>query len=249
MKKITQGRLCYYQFKHFSKLSFINHGIFTRKGGVSKAPYDSLNIGYNVGDDPLAVQENQRRIEKIMGAESKSAIQTHSKKVHIVNSDWDNKINGDSLVANQANILLMVKTADCQPILLADHDNKIIAAIHSGWRGSVLNIIESTIIKMCELGSKPENIIAGIGPSLGPCCAEFINYKQELPKNMWKFSVKPDYFDFWAISKNQLIKTGIKEKNIEISKICTRCRTDLFYSYRKNKISGRFASVIGLKSL
>ena len=197
MKTITQNQLCYYQFNHFSEMSYIVHAIFSRKGGVSRSPYNSLNLSLNVGDDKASVHENQRRIENIMGlTECKSVIQTHSRNVHIVNSKFDESLTGDALITMQTDILLLIKTADCQPILLVDPENKIIAAIHSGWRGSVQNIIEATVTKMCDLGSKPEKIFAGIGPSLGPCCAEFINYKQELPEYMWAFSVKPYFFDF-----------------------------------------------------
>ncbi|MBF0452122.1 MAG: peptidoglycan editing factor PgeF [Candidatus Magnetomorum sp.] len=238
----------YLQFKHFSKISKIVHGIFTRKGGTSLPPFDSLNLGLNVGDDPAAVEDNKQRIIHVMGlSECKSVVQTHSRAVHVVDSQWDETLTGDALMTCHADILLLIKTADCQPVLLLDPENFIVSAIHSGWRGSVQNIIGATVEKMSELGSNPEKILAGIGPSLGPCCAEFINFQQELPEYMWSFSSKPNYFDFWAISSKQLRDAGIQPHHIEIMTICTRCRPDLFFSYRNNKLSGRFASVIGLR--
>jgi hypothetical protein len=98
-----------------------------------------------------------------------------------------------------------------------------------------------------HFGCSPNDILAGIGPSLGPCCAEFINYETEIPKEFWGYKDSDDIFDFWAISFDQLMKAGVPERNIESSQMCTRCRTETFYSYRAEKTTGRFASVIGLK--
>jgi copper oxidase (laccase) domain-containing protein len=98
-----------------------------------------------------------------------------------------------------------------------------------------------------HFGCHPGAILAGIGPSLGPCCAEFINYKAEIPKEFWCYKDPDDHFDFWAISSDQLLNAGVLAKHIESSQICTRCRTDEFFSYRAEKTTGRFAAVIGLK--
>jgi len=239
----------YLQFKNLTAIPEVVHGIFTRKGGVSVAPYDSMNLSNNVGDNPAAVEENKKRILKTMGLlVSKSVVQTHSRTIHIVDTDFDETLEGDAMITQNPNILLLIKTADCQPVLLVDTKNLWVAAIHSGWRGSVQNIIGVTVEKMVAMGANPKHILAGIGPSLGPCCAEFINYKKELPEYMWPFSSKPNYFDFWKISKKQLCDSGILANNIEISNMCTCCQPELFYSYRKKKISGRFASVIGIRS-
>jgi hypothetical protein len=243
------SNLNYFQFKHLSKISNVVHAIFTRKGGVSLPPFDSLNLSLNVGDNPVSVEENKKRIQRLMGLSiCKSAVQNHSKTIHIVDTNFDEKRTGDALITCKADILLLIKTADCQPVLLVDPENTIVSVIHSGWRGSVQNIIGATVHKMEEMGSNPQKILAGIGPSLGPCCAEFINYKKELPEYMWKFTSKPNHFDFWAISSKQLCDAGILENHIEIAQMCTKCQTNLFYSYRKQKVSGRFASVIGICS-
>jgi len=96
-----------------------------------------------------------------------------------------------------------------------------------------------------EFDSKPGNIVTGISPSLGPCCAEFVNYKDEIPEEFWKYKDDSDHFDFWAISSDQLCNAGVLKKNIYLSEICTRCNTDLFYSFRGEGTTGRFAAVIG----
>jgi hypothetical protein len=100
-----------------------------------------------------------------------------------------------------------------------------------------------------HFGCRPNRILAGIGPSLGPCCAEFINYKTEIPREFWRYKGPDDHFDFWAISFDQLLNAGVRAKHIESSQICTRCRTDEFFSYRAEKTTGRFAAVIGLKQM
>jgi polyphenol oxidase len=96
-------------------------------------------------------------------------------------------------------------------------------------------------------GTRPADLIAGIGPSLGPCCAQFIHYRQEFPESFWKYQIRPDYLDLWQLSRDQLTAAGVLEDHIQIAGVCTSCRTDLFFSYRKEKTTGRFATIIALK--
>jgi hypothetical protein len=98
-----------------------------------------------------------------------------------------------------------------------------------------------------EFGCRPANMLAAIGPSLGPCCAEFINYEQEFPEEFRRFMVRKEYFDLWEISRWQLLEAGLAEDHIEVANICSRCRTDMFYSYRAEGITGRFGTVAMLK--
>jgi copper oxidase (laccase) domain-containing protein len=98
-----------------------------------------------------------------------------------------------------------------------------------------------------EFGCRARNIRSAIGPSLGPCCAEFIDYKSMFPEDFRHFMVRENYFDLWAISCAQLLETGLLKENIEVAGICTRCRTDLFYSYRGEGVTGRFATAVMLK--
>jgi hypothetical protein len=89
--------------------------------------------------------------------------------------------------------------------------------------------------------------MAGISPSLGPCCSEFVNYRDEIPKNLWAYKIMGrDYFDFWKISIDQLMEKGVKKDHIENVEICTKCHTNLFYSFRKDKTISRFACVISM---
>ncbi|OQY01648.1 MAG: hypothetical protein B6I26_03330 [Desulfobacteraceae bacterium 4572_130] len=247
----------YIQFNLLKPYSTICHGIFTRNQGFSKKPFNSLNVSLNIGDDKNLVFKNRKKILQFMKFKKSFYLnQVHGKEIFILKKDnylKNQKIDinnrvGDGIVTNIPEILLVIQTADCQSILMYDPLKKVIANIHSGWQGSIQNIIKAGIDTMINcFQCKPENILSCIGPSLGPCCCEFINYKTEIPKNLWKYKLKNNYFDFWKLSFDQLILQGVKSHNIEIKKKCTKCSTKDFFSYRKEKITGRFASVLGIK--
>jgi YfiH family protein len=154
---------------------------------------------------------------------------------------------GDAVISNVRNKFLVIQVADCQSILMYDPISRSVANVHSGWRGSIQNIIGRTIRAMEDIfGCNGRNILAGIGPSLGPCCSEFVNYKTEIPAKFWKYKNQTDHFDFWSVSRDQLCQAGVLAENIEFSNVCTRCDTENFFSFRGEKTTGRFAAVIGL---
>ena len=229
----------------------ISCGIFMRLGGVSPPPFDSLNISRSVGDDFQNVLQNRQRMkESLQLSHLIISEQIHKDKVASIEKPLpeDEELNGyDAMITNVPGVGIMIQQADCQAIMLFDPVRQVVANIHSGWKGSVANIISKTIDKMvADFAINPENLHATISPSLGPCCAEFVNYKTELPVHFTPYMVAPNYFDFWAISKAQLLQTGVKPENIALSKICTMC-DHRFYSYRREGKTGRSASVIGLR--
>lgn len=116
----------------------------------------------------------------------------------------------DAVITDIKGIFLVIQVADCQSVMLYDPHQKAIANIHSGWRGSIMNIIGKCADTMVrEFGCRPENLLAGISPSLGPCCSEFIHYKEEIPEPLWKYKHRDkDFFDFWAMSRDQLMEKG-----------------------------------------
>jgi len=244
--------IVFLQFPNLAGFSEIWHGIFTRKCGYSKEPYKSLNVSFEVGDDPRIVEQNRNILCRcIEGKELIYANQKHGAQLIVLAKNDKVNINapfaGDAMIADILNKYLVVQVADCQSLLIYDPVQHVVANVHSGWRGSVKNIIDKTIKEMEKrFGCRPKNIIAGIGPSLGPCCAEFINYKKEIPANLWKYKNNYNFFDFWALSRDQLLDAGLLTKNIYLSNICTKCNTDLFFSFRGEGTTGRFASVIGL---
>jgi YfiH family protein len=248
--------LSYLQFPHLSEFGDIRHGIFTRLGGFSTGCYQSLNVGMGNGDNVSHVLRNRAAISDCMGhSELVFAHQVHGTNI-ITHSGCGAECNGhtppktgsgDAMITRAPGRSLVIQTADCQAVLIYDPVQNAVANIHSGWRGSIQNIIGLTVQAMIkEFDSDPKNLLAGIGPSLGPCCAEFTHYRTEIPKAFWSYKNASDCFDFWAMSKDQLSDTGISRNNIVTSNFCTRCRTDLFFSYRKEKSTGRFAAVIGI---
>lgn len=231
--------------------SRIAHGCFSRHGGVSEGAFQSLNVSFHVEDETDNVHKNRKRIKETLDLDLLvSAKQVHGDKVYVVSEKpiVDVEVEEyDGLITNISGIGLMVQQADCQAVLLFDPVRMAVGIIHVGWRGSVANIIQKTVDGMsAAFNTNPRDLLAGISPSLGFCCAEFVNYKKELPQSFHAYQVKPNYFDFWAISRDQLISVGVKPDNIEASGVCTFCNTD-YFSYRRDKTTGRCASVIGLK--
>ncbi len=253
MIKKSRNGTQFFQFSNLAAFPEISHGVFTRKGGASVGDYNSLNIGALVGDTIENVSKNKEIVLKIIGGKVLVSVnQIHSAEIaQYQGSNHINPLaNADAIVTNQEGAALLIQTADCQAVLLYDTIKKVIANIHSGWKGSINNIIANTIDVMTEqYNSNPENIIAGIGPSLGQCCAEFTNYKLEIPEKFWKYKNGKDHFDFWKLSFDQLCQKGILKENIQISKLCTKCNQDLFFSYRRDKVTGRLANIISINQI
>jgi hypothetical protein len=236
----------------FSHLSAISAATFSRHGGASEAPYHSRNVGLHVGDDQTLVLRNRALLKAELGLPRLvSAKQVHGES--ILNVDWlpaaDVEHSGyDALMTNIPGVGLMIQQADCQAVMLYDPEHGAVANIHSGWRGSVQNIIAKTVVAMtAAYGTRPASLFAAVSPSLGPCCGEFVNYRQELPLAFHGYQSQPNYFDFWAISRDQLRDSGVCIEHIEIAGRCTACDGN-YFSYRRDKITGRFASVIGIKN-
>ena len=257
MISATLNGTAYYQFENLTRFAGIDHKIFTRNAGHSQAPFASLNVSYGIGDEENAVAGNRELIAGIMGTGEMTYLhQVHGREIALLGRDRQTENNPaavrplvvDAVVTDRSRNYLVVQAADCQPVLMVDPVRRVVANVHSGWRGSIQNIIGRTVAAMQQhFGCRPEAILAGIGPSLGPCCAEFINWQTEIPEEFWGYQDADDHFDFWAISSDQLVKAGVPQSNIESSRMCTRCRTRDFFSYRAEKTTGRFAAVIGLK--
>lgn len=208
-----------------------------RHGGISQAPFHSLNLSYGVGDQRDAVQANRNLLKLQHGIEYLlSARQIHSDRIFIAREPLhqDLEIDGyDALMTNTIGTGLLIQQADCQAVTLFDPDLSVIAAIHCGWKGSVLNILARTVRAMAhEYGSLATTLQATISPSLGPCCAEFIHHHRELPPAFLAFQDKANYFDFWQISRIQLQEAGLEDSNIHCADLCTVCSPD-YFSYRR----------------
>ncbi|MBA4392438.1 MAG: hypothetical protein C0407_02685 [Desulfobacca sp.] len=212
-------------------------------------------MSFSVGDDRQKIIQNRGLILSTLGTNNLQSLkQVHGRETVVIHDPLPlepflapESRSGDILMTDVPKQGLMIKQADCQSILLYDPKHRAIANIHCGWRGNVNNIIGEAIKRMkATYGTLPSSLIGGIGPSLGPCCAQFIHYRKEIPARYWTYQARPYYFDLWRLSRDQLIAGGVLEENIEIAGICTSCRTNDFFSYRKEKKTGRFASVIAL---
>ena len=230
----------------------LSHGVFLRSGGVSPPPYDALNISYHVGDQAENVRKNRQKILDVLAMPFLvSSKQVHGKRIHRVTKTpekTESEVDGyDGLLTDVPGIALMIQQADCQAVLLYDPVRPAVANIHVGWRGSVANIISETIrIMKKSYHTRAENLLAAISPSLGSCCAEFVNFQRELPRSMHAYQTRQNFFDFPAISRDQLIGAGVLAKNIETAGICTKCDPN-FFSYRRETTTGRCCSMIGLR--
>ena len=153
------------------EIPYLQHGFFTRVGGESSGFYATLNTGFEKGDDPEAIYENRRRICKTFDLTPEDlglVRQEHTDIVYTITKPFPKEATpvGDALITTTPNLLIGVQTADCVPILLADKTKPLVAAVHSGWKGAVGGVIESTINSMKEQGAKTENIVAALGPCI-----------------------------------------------------------------------------------
>ena len=249
MKRKVKEGIVWLEFEIFDPFPEIQHAIILRHGGFSQGSFSSLNLSRSGGDAEAQVKANFKHIKQILNLpEVVQNFQVHGNEVHAVESPIEG-LNGDGLISQAKNLSLLVTHADCQAALFYDPIQKAIAAVHSGWRGSVQNIYAETIRKMgVNYGTNPADLRVGISPSLGPFHAEFIHYRTELPSPFWNFETKPNHFDFWKISEMQLQEAGVLKDNIEIARLCTYANPEDFYSYRRCKLRGGHASFIALKN-
>ncbi len=224
---------------------------FLRHGGMSEKPYDSLNASDAVGDHPDAVKVNRERIRMLLKLpQVVFAKQMHGTNMAEITKESAKKaIEADVLFTKEKDIGLVVTHADCQAAIFYDPDHDVIAVVHAGWKGLVQNIYQKVVDGFTDrFKSKAEKLIVTISPSLCPDHAEFKNYKKEIPENLWKYQTKPFYFDLWQIAVDQLKNSKVEEGNIELSGICTYCEKKDYFSHRRDKKTGRHATLAALLS-
>lgn len=247
-----------------SELIYCPHAFSTRAGGVSEGTYASLNLGMNRGDKQELVIENWNRFLTAAGIEMREFVcgsQVHGNNVVIAGTDDLRPAYGpghmhdaDGYVTNERNVPLAIFTADCVPLLLEDHQNHVIGAIHCGWRSTVSDIEGVAIEKMISLGAVPSLIHAAIGPAIDICCFEVgfevIRAVQDMlgePATEYFTSKRNGkfYLDLRGVVHRRLIQLGLSEENIEHVGGCTMCHPGLYYSHRYGgKTRGSLACVI-----
>lgn len=274
-------------------LDWLVHGFSTRPGGVSELQSSSrrarervLNLGFTDWDDRCNVLRNREKFTACIGASTMERValrQIHSDVVHRIGTAIsESTLQGDALFTREPGILLTVQTADCIPILFADTRTRAIAAIHSGWRGTLKRIAEKTLGRMkMEFGTRSEDVIAAIGPGIGRCCyevghdvaKEFASQFPQAPEWFkgpfaaiasgdndpnwlpWLTMAPPGHapepprvhLDLIAANRDILVGAGVQPERIVVSQLCTSCRTDLLFSYRKERQTGRMMGAIGIR--
>lgn len=238
----------------FDGFSSLVAGQSTRQGGVSISPYDSLNLGSSTEDDPISVAENKKLFCESLGFKIEQVVRSH--QIHsdqiLIASQGGNFDGYDALVSQDKNLLLAVSTADCVPILLFDPVHEVCAAIHAGWKGTVLNIVSKTVeLMQHQYGSASTDVRAYIGACIDQCHFEVgpevleqfdMNYIDKIDSASGK-----GFVDLKAANKAQLLTAGLTPFNIETSPSCTYDDAHRFFSHRRDKgKTGRMWSVIGL---
>ncbi len=291
-----------------ARLKWLVHGFSTRLGGASelirtRGGQDTcekvLNLGFTDWDKSERVRDNREKFFRAISAGKMRVValrQIHSDIVHVIDSgnesagDTDSPgtpladaaPQGDALITREPGVLLVVQTADCVPILLADPKRRAIAAIHSGWRGTVRRIAAKALGRMqMEFSTKPEDVIVALGPGIGQSCyevgtevaaefqAQFPNAREWFegpfdrladsdndPNWLPWLTMKPPghapppprvHLDLIAANRGILEQAGIPARNISSSGLCTACRSDLFFSFRKERTTGRMMAAIGIR--
>ena len=227
----------------------IRHGFFGRKGGVSEGIYASLNCGYGSEDLSQNIDENRARVAgffEIAPSQLVNPYQIHSNKCEYISAPSQSPPKADAFVTDVPGLLLGILTADCAPILFYDPIARIVGAAHAGWQGAISGIIEATNGKMCEIGSRRENIIATIGPCIGKASYEvseeyFEKFIAEAHDNTAFFTPNPNiigkyFFDLKTYCASRIKNSGIK--NIEILPHDTCALEDDFFSNRRRNKCG-----------
>ncbi len=247
MIRKKQGNIEWLEFELLANEPGIIHGVFLRHGGVSEESFTSLNVLEWGSDHTENVQKNRALIVETLKLEKLIAgHQKHGANVVHVTEQTEPYLQCDGLMTTQKNWGLMAMHADCQGTILYDPIHKAIATVHAGWRGQVQNIYREVICKMAHtFGTKPENLLVCISPSLGPQNSEFKHYRDELPEEFWSFQIKPTYFDLWAIAEHQLKGCGVLPHHLEIARIDTYANPSDFFSYRREKAAGRTEKITG----
>ncbi|MDR3240054.1 MAG: peptidoglycan editing factor PgeF [Clostridiales bacterium] len=253
-------------FPSFEETGLVRHGISTRTGGVSQDEWASLNLSFHRGDDPACVRENFNRFIaalRVRPGDMVFSAQTHGVRLRRVSAaDRGKGLNpsdiqdADGLYAHEPDVAIVTFFADCVPLFFLDPRQKVIAAAHAGWRGTAARIGAITAETLRAVyGCNPQDILAGIGPSIGPCCFQVDAPVAET------FSALPGYeafvkgpsadqkytVDLWNCNKMTLLAAGLLEKNIDCDPICTCCHPELFYSHRRD--GERRGSMAGLITL
>jgi len=231
-------------------------GFAGRFGGVSAGPYASLNVSPAVGDDEAAVAENRARAARALGLAPGSLVtrtQVHGARVGVFGGFGEERPECDALISTRPGLGVGVVVADCVPLLLADPESGLCAAVHVGWRGLVAGVIEAAVGRLAALGAESVGLLAAVGPAIGPCCCEVgpevagaLGRAYPGECGAWLSGGGPrPRLNLPRASEVILVRLGVDPANIVSAGLCTRCHTDRFFSYRAaGGVTGRMLAAI-----
>jgi len=260
MIRCERDGVIYYEFETLAQYPEILHAVFTRIGGNSQGEFHSLNVGQLVGDEPTAVQANHDLIFQTLGIQPGQVVtahQVHGARVAIAEAAQQDTIipATDSLISQRRGVALLLRFADCLPLMLYDPQRQAIALAHVGWRGCLAGVVVNTLAEMGRaFGCEPRDMLAGLGPAIGPCCYEvgadvIMGVEQAFGNHNSLVLMQPEgttHFDLAGAVRQQLQEAGLQK--VEDSGLCTHCHTTEFFSHRAEKgRTGRFAAILALR--
>lgn len=258
----------YYTPWHFCKSGLVDCGFSTRTGGISRPPFDKLNLSFNVGDNPDNVIANRRAFAAAIGVDANRLVvpdQVHSNTVRRVGEadagsgaiDHNTAIpDTDALITNAPNLPLALHFADCVGVLFLDPTNRAIGVAHAGWRGTVDGIVISTVEAMTrEFGADPSQLLVAIAPSIERHCYDVGEdvarpFFQTFPNDERVLSQSSStkwHLDLKAANRIMLERAGVDDANVAISEQCTSCNIDEYFSYRRDGQTGRMGGWLSLR--
>jgi polyphenol oxidase len=259
MKSLHDNGLPYLRFSIFPEDGRQQHAVFTRHGGISPAPYHTLNLSVSVADARDNVYANRARAYGLYGRDTSSVVHAHlvhgADVAQVTRSDdgaWASQV--DALITDQPACALTMNYADCAPIFVYDPARDAIGLGHAGWQGAIKDLPGALVRAMGDaFGSRPRELLAAVGPCIGPCCYEVgepvVGQVRERFADPARLLIRNGgprpHFDLPEANRQRLLDAGVQQ--IEMSGLCTACRTDLFFSHRAEKgLTGRFGVMLML---
>jgi polyphenol oxidase len=258
MKHDRQNNIPLFRFESLPENGRLQHAVFTRQGGVSPAPFDSLNLSVSVADEKARVYTNRRRAYGLYGRDTHTVVHAHlvhgaevAPVTQADNGTWVEHVDG--IVTNEPGCALTMNFADCAPIFLYDPVHHAVGLGHAGWQGAVKDLPGAMARAMqAEFGSNPADLLAAVGPCIGPCCYEVGKPVIGLARQAFSDPdtlLRPSstngrpHFDLPEANRRNLARAGVR--HVEMSGLCTACHTDLFFSHRAERgKTGRFGAIL-----
>lgn len=231
------------------ELPSVGFAFTSRRGGASAPPFDAANLSYDVGDNAESVTRNREALRARLQLEALADCRQVHQDAVFFDARPDSGREADGMTTTQAGLGLMVKTADCQPVLLAHESGRFIAGLHVGWRGNRINFPGSGVRAFCEhYALRPEELFAVRGPSLGPEEAQFVHFMDEFgPEFSPWYDPATATVNLWQLTRDQLLRAGLRPERIHGVDLCTKTRSREFYSYRRDKTTGRQAGIVWIR--